>query len=355
MYIDISYLYILDWDITYLLVLIQDMTYLYYNMRRELYLIKLVSEMAQLGSCIPPSVIFPGDEVLCSTSTGASLLDYWCNNDCIATYSSLLNTAPDGSLGYNSSNLGRVQNDVSTLFSSYLQTYDITSSVTDPRYNPFQEVLLGMCRDPRLPGACDQFLSTQFCIGLSREEMGSDTTLAAFCGCYAPADTLYLPYTEDKACDPLCHRAQTVQLADPGTGEIERCSNSICVIDDVTINIANSTVGGVNFTQICGGCGTTGASGATGPPATCECIISGVNLTETLSSIGVGNQFNQLCGPDSVCLQLGSDGSATPVPCSSIDPNPSVPNFPTYIPTIFIVIAVVVILIVLFGMLATYK
>jgi len=295
-------------------------------------------------NCVPPSVIPPGDETSCSTLQGQALFTYWCNNNCIETYSNILNTNGDIA-EYNPAELSRVQADIVSLFQSYLSTNIITDDVTDPAYTPFQNTLLNLCLSPNLPGVCNTFLANDFCQGLSRTQISDSPVLTDFCGCYAPINQNYITYTNDPACDTLCHREDTVQLANPSTGVFQTCSNSICVIDDVSIIVNQSSTGGINFEQICGGCSQTSSP--------CECIISGVSITAIADQVGIEESFSQVCGANSICLQINPDESVTPVPCSSINPNPPGPTNSTTIPIAVVIIVIIVIVVLIISLVAT--
>jgi hypothetical protein len=283
-----------------------------------------------------------GDPALCSGQglQGQALFDYWCQNDCVSTFSTILNTKANGELGYNPNNLPAVQNYINNLFQTYQGTNQLTDDVNSPQYNPFQEQLLSLCTDPRVPGGCGAFL-TAYCT-FPRAEAAASPTKTNFCGCYVTPDPTYLQYTEKAcktvscdaaACDPLCHRISTVQKADPATGVFKSCINNVCVIDNVSIDITRSRVGAVNFANICPACGDA----KTG----CVCIISGVDVSTTLGDIGVGTQFNQYCGADSICLQNNQ-----PIPCSSVTPaQQSVPQFSGMPGVIFFIVVILIVVI----------
>lgn len=272
--------------------------------------------------------------------TGTALITHWQSVDCIGLISDNLNTLPDGTRGYNAERLPIVQKDVADLFANYLTTNTITDATVDPRYNAFQEDLLQMCSSRALPGVCSSALDT-FCQPRSRKQISQSRVLANFCGCKATPDPNYKAYT-NKACDPLCHRGATVQLADQKTGTIQSCNNTVCVIDDISINLSKSTVGTVTFQQICPGC--VGSE--------CTCIISGVNVNQTFDAVGLNTQtqFNQLCGTNSVCLDIQPNGTAAPRTCATVVPQPVEPT--SNIIGIAIAIAILVIVAILLIFLA---
>lgn len=270
-----------------------------------------------MGSCrYPiPSSPAPG-ELACFgfTTSGSNLTTTWQLNDCPSILAGVLNKLPDSTIGYNYTNLPRAQDDVQQLFCQYLSTNILTDSTTDPQYNPFQNTLLSLCNDPRLPGVCDKALSSRVCTGVTRSQATTGRVYADFCGCYVPPDPNYVSATGNTACDPLCHRVSTVQRSNPLTGQLTTCSNNICVIDNVSITVNQSDVAnGVNFDQVCGGCNE--------PNHPCECIISGVDVTTTMSTVGLGSQYSQLCGPNSQCLQINDDNTVTQIDCAAANPN----------------------------------
>jgi hypothetical protein len=311
----------------------------------------------------------------CSGAIGAGdvLFNYWQENNCPAAYAQFINTSPTGTLAYNSDQQQLAQNKVVQLFNTYFTTNTITDDVLSTGYNNFQNTLLDLCIDPTLPGICNRWLQGYCngltgclingtgCPGYTRDQVNNSPTLINFCGCYTPPDPTYLQYTlgspgcligtgctagctagntgctGQPSCDPLCHRALTSQQAYQPTGTIITCPQSICVIDDVTINITQSTVpGGINFNTVCSGCG--GASGGDG----CLCIVSGVNISSTMSNIGIGTNFNQFCGGSSVCIVEDSSGNIiSEGDCTDVNPvNAGIPTY-EYLPNLGIVFIII--------------
>ena len=298
--------------------------------------------------------------------SGTQLFNYWQENNCPAAYAQAINTSDTGLLQYNPENQAIIQQKVVQLFNTYFITNTITDDVTSTSYNTFQNTLLNLCVDPTLPGICTQFLN-QYCSQFSRDQVNNSPILIDFCGCYTPPDETYLQYTlgspqcnegvsgctsgctagntgctGQPACDPLCHRSLTSQKANNETGFIITCPQTICVIDNITINITESEVpGGINFNTVCPGCG--GASGGDG----CLCIVSGVNPSATMGQIGVGVNFNQFCSGNSVCIVEDSAGNIiSEGGCSQITPsNIPLPYFSS-IPNIGIILIIILVIIV---------
>lgn len=305
--------------------------------------------MSLCNNPLPPSPL-PG-ELECSgfTRSGTALFNWWNTFDCPGLFSTIVNTQITGDLGYNPVFLPRLQNDINQLFCTYLSTNNITDSRVDPLFNPFQDTLLAMCDDDRLPGGCDEALKNQVCSGVSRQQASVGRALPDFCGCYVPPDPVILASTHNEACDPLCHRASTVQKAVPETGQFIECAATICVINDVSISVNQSNVGGITFDQICGGCNQKNHP--------CECIISGTDVTTVLSNVGIGTQFSQLCGTNSVCLEIQADGTVKSLPCATFDPNNQpIPTFSSAVPSIVaIIIIVLAVLVVLAAVVVRYN
>lgn len=297
---------------------------------------------------------------------GAPLFSYWNSNNCPSAYAQMINTT-DGLLEYSSESQAEAQRYVTKLFDTYFVTNELTDNVVSQDYNNFQDTLLNLCTDPRLPGICEEFLIS-YCENYTRDEVNNSPTLINFCGCYTPPDEDYLQYTlateecnmgvtgcvsgclpeepgctGQPACDPLCHRAMTSQRANTDNGVIITCPQTICVIDDVTINVISSTVpGGINFNTVCSGCG--GGDGGSG----CLCIIGGVNISSTMSDIGVGTNFNQFCGTNSICLIQDSAGNIiSQGECQDADieeiPPPTYRAYPNIIIVIIVILAIIIV------------
>lgn len=264
----------------------------------------------------------PENEIVnnCSGAIGSGdvLFDYWQTHNCPAAYSQAINTTSTGQLAYNSEAQICTQSKIVELFDTYLKTNKLTDDVTSSEYNPFQNTLLALCVNPALPGICTEFL-TGYCHDFTREDAINSPTLTNFCGCYVPPDPVYLKYTlgsagcqtgssgctagctageagctGQPACDPLCHRALTSQKSDVETGNFITCPQNVCVIDDVVINASDTTVaGGINFNTVCSGCVTSSG---------CICVVSGINVSDTMGNIGITTNFNEFCGASSVCI-----------------------------------------------------
>lgn len=265
------------------------------------------------------------------------VINYWNTNDCVDAISTYINfDTQTCAIKYNKANQITTANNIkNNLFKLYFTRYNLTDNILSSQYNVFQETLHQLCINPSLPGVCGNFLE-EYCntFGNSPEKnrsiIESSPVRTNFCGCYTMPDPVYQKYVHgtqeclhglpncrscvpdpnnldlcpsQPSCDPLCARALTSRKANTNIGTLINCPQSVCVIDDVVINVTNSVVpGGVNFNNVCSGC-NQGAG--------CLCVISGVSIPETLGNVGLGANYTQFCGPESVCLVNGS-----PVECT---------------------------------------
>lgn len=295
---------------------------------------------------------------------GQILFDYWDTHNCPQAYQRKINTATNGDFTYNPAQQLIVQDKVVQLFNTYNKTNEITNNVTSPLFNPFQGTLLELCLNQALPGICEKYLSNTLCT-MPRSNIIGDDTMTNFCGCFVPADQNYIQYiwvtpqcnlgttgctgctsgntggcVHPTACDPLCHRATSVQKANATGGTEITCPQNVCVISDIIVNAENSNIhGGINFNSVCSGCNENSGG--------CLCVISGVDISETAANVGLSTNFSQYCGDTSVCLVPNGDNTSTQVPCKNINADNIAINktIPPSIPVVTVVILVVIIII----------
>lgn len=307
--------------------------------------------MSGLCPSTPPS----REDCRGDTAGGQDWFDYWNCSACYNTYFNFIYTSSDNQQ-WNQTNWTASQSDFVQIFNKYFsEGFQITIPGAQG-YNNFQETLNSVCL--QLPGVCNTAL-TAFCKGettnppcpncncgpacATREGIGNNAGLVNFCGCYAPLPTVPQSASVIEAspqCDPLCTRINTIKLSNsPPNGNNSSCNNNTCVIDNVSIQAASSTVGGtVNFNQICNQC-------TTGP---CTCIISGVDLSETGNDVPqLQAQFNQYCGTNSQCLQIEPNGVDVPVNCQqALTSAVTSSNGTSIIGWIWIVVVVIFIIII---------
>lgn len=154
-------------------------------------------------------------------------------------------------------------------------------------------------------------------------DLNSQNIVSA-CGCHLNEEE-YREYVRDgidegntNACDPLCKLPGTVpKYTCEGEGNSQtctraNCSQNICVIDDVTIDIINSNVGDISFNLACGGC----------QDGNCLCIFSDVNILNQASNVG-DIRFSTGCGGNCVTVDptTGIPDKKVPCPGSSAPPS----------------------------------
>lgn len=173
----------------------------------------------------------------------------------------------------------------------------------------------------KTPGLCAPAMYAM-CSAVTTETLTRQTSLLPWCGCYM-GEGQYSRYTDlyriDRACTPQCSRAGVLPLpTENGIGR-QYCTQTVCLIDSISIQLAQSQVGesGINFSQVCSACSVEGFIGS------CSCIIA--DSTFTLINATVPNfDISQQCGADSACYTevTNDDGSVTAiqVPCNS-DPS----------------------------------
>lgn len=190
-------------------------------------------------------------------------------------------------------------------------------------YDDFQTTIFSLCSTT--PGLCEEGLKL-VCSGQTTETLLLNPELVPWCGCYMSDDEYQQYVTEfqvTKECTPICARQGVIPVASAsGAGTIP-CTQDVCVIDDVTISLSNTDVGGdINFSQFCGGCSGSAHGMATSSSnngntniniqkrkassTSCECFITNTNIDTASSMIGGDIDLNQTCGK-STCYRENPD------------------------------------------------
>lgn len=242
------------------------------------------------------------------------------------------------------------RNLINDVFNKYTSLgYVIGSLPGNPGYNEFQTNLFSVCF--AAPGICQSQLNS-ICAAESAANLQINPGIAPWCGCYLPAAE-YASYTDTyqvtRQCTPYCNREGTIPLVAPDLVTVEPCTQSLCIIDNVSLTLLNSSIGDLTFSQLCGSCGNTASN-------TCQCVISDLNIIAVDSQIGSIN-LSQNCGKTN-CVRTNPDPNGTPqtltVPCDApADFNPfatSSSSTETIIITIGIVLAFVIILLIIFAL-----
>ncbi len=175
-----------------------------------------------------------------------------------------------------------------------------------------------LCR--QYPGTCDSILQT-VCAPYTKEDLdptqfpitlpdGTTTynyTPLQTCGCFLNTDQYYLENGNTVPCNTVCGAPGTIPLGTAsGTGET--CGGTACILDGITINLLNSSVGDIKLSQMCNNC-----TSCTGP---CRCYIRDVTVN-SVNSTYAGSEIFSSCGS---CFLLDNDDppNATPIACSEL-------------------------------------
>jgi hypothetical protein len=160
-----------------------------------------------------------------------------------------------------------------------------------PGYDPgFASNIWEICSNH--PGLCQVPISnmcTKYTSNLLTRSGG--TNALSWCGCYLSDDEYKNDYSIDKECTPLCAAPGVLKLPSNDGVLTKSCSQNICLIDNINLQLYGSQVGQIGFTQICPAC--QGGS--------CRCTISNSTLTIIDSDIPMLN-LSQNCGT-AVCYQ----------------------------------------------------
>lgn len=184
-----------------------------------------------------------------------------------------------------------------------------TSPPTPTSSDPFIPKAITLCS--KFPGACDSILS-QVCSSYTTTDFNpqnwtgnpvdpNGTNLIQTCGCFLPQSQYVTTGGMNTACNTTCAFPGAIPITD-SDGNTIRCSGTSCAIDDTTISVINSTLGGINISQTCNGC--SGSSGA------CVCYITVPSVTGQAAV-----DISQNCG---TCFYFDPQTqTATQVPCGS--------------------------------------
>lgn len=248
---------------------------------------------------------------------------------------------------------GRLKSWIQDLFFQfYNNNCQISASQDSDFYHPIQPDLYNVCY--KYDNLCsfalggniegsfsvcknNLLLSDQY----DKDDLSSNKNLAYFCGCYLKNEN-YIP-TIPIECDSLCGASPSIKLFDAFNNEI-KCQNNICSISDITINIYESTVGNVNFEQICGGiCGGISCN---------RCYLENITIDILQSKVGDINLTQKCGGADATttsafeCYEIDNNGNYVVVACEE---EPSVStniNIVIFIAIISFIIIIVILLII---------
>lgn len=198
------------------------------------------------------------------------------------------------------------------MFTRYLQDgYTIGAQPGTKGYNTFEEFLRKelCCAYPFL---CSSSLNS-ICSTVKKEELSYNPSLASWCGCHLSSEE-YRKYTDlfgiSQECTPLCNREGVIPMSSGSSKKI-RCEQNVCLIDDLTLSIANSTVSsGININQVCGSCGDN---------ASCSCILEN-NTIDVVNTVLQGSITVQtMCGSTTCTFPSPFTSGPRQIPISCTD------------------------------------
>lgn len=192
---------------------------------------------------------------------------------------------------YNSNLFQQYQNRMQNVIYRYFSTNPFnpspyTSSVVEDN-------ILNTCFT--VPGICANSES-QMCKTCTDDKISTSTNLINFCGCYT-VNSQNLNLSPE--CSYTCTLDDASKLRNIVTGNVLECNQTVCVINDVTINATNTSLQNINFNQICNQC----------IAGQCSCFID-VSIPNIISQLGIsGPTFNQKC-PSSQCYTVDNKTGA---------------------------------------------
>ena len=146
----------------------------------------------------------------------------------------------------------------SSAASSYLSEGIPSTIETDT----FADRVVDWCTS--FPGACDSVLDVA-CNSTSLEDLTTSNTavggisnLTKLCGCHLPADQYPNPNSTSSstACTTACRLPGVIPQGESSgctstSCSPQQCTDNVCFIDDVAINVIDSSVGTINVGQLC--------------------------------------------------------------------------------------------------------
>lgn len=144
------------------------------------------------------------------------------------------------------------------------------------------------------PGMCTEIL-TGLCSNTSTEDLQRNPTAQSFCGCYLPINLqqeFYSNFGISNECNPYCNMDTSLQLSDGTFTGSKTCTQTVCMMNDISINLIQSQVSGsISIGNVCSSCGGNGLNTSSG----CQCIFNNISVTAVNSQIPSLN-ITQSCG-----------------------------------------------------------
>ena len=123
------------------------------------------------------------------------------------------------------------------------------------RDSSFYNTMWKICN--QIPGLCTNILN-DMCDNYTAKDLVANPFLLPWCSCYLPEEQYqkYEVFGINKECTPLCNRTGVIPAV-TGTGQRNICQQTVCMIDNTTIDLINTDFdgGSININQICASCG----------------------------------------------------------------------------------------------------
>jgi hypothetical protein len=177
----------------------------------------------------------------------------------------------------------------------------------------FSNNLFNICKS--YPYLCSDNLYNNICKNVTTKQMTlSNNLFRNWCGCNMQ-DSEYEEYSKisiDKTCTPFCNSNTVIPLGELANNNIT-CPQNICIIDNVTISILETSGGSINISNVCSGC--------YGKNNFCQCEIGDITIdtaNSKLKQISGGTiSLNNSCNSIPKCFRTNTLGEKIEVPCNS--------------------------------------
>lgn len=186
------------------------------------------------------------------------------------------------------------------LLDAALNTYitsgkKLTGPISGNTNSAFNLFIYELCK--KYPGVCVNSLQ-KYCLSATINDIQRDPSLIKLCGCNL-SQSVYSLYVDtfqiNVECTPYCNIPGVVPVPTSFTDRGGKsCTQSLCVIDNVSLNFVDSQVGseGVTIGNFCNSCGVNSA---------CDCILSNITFT-SINSVIPNLNLSQQCGTGSCVI-----------------------------------------------------
>jgi len=179
----------------------------------------------------------------------------------------------------------------------------------------FNQTIYTVC--DLFPEMCTEILQ-DFCGDKTVEDLSRNPATASFCGCYLNPllyQDILGKFGINRECSPYCVSDGVLQISDGTFTGKKMCNQSVCMIDNVSIDMINARIdGAINISNLCGNCQTTTIGATSG--SNCECILDNINVDIVNSSVDTLN-LQQSCKSTSCYKTIKGSTTKIAVDCST--------------------------------------